>query len=157
MCSNCCESLTCGGHDTSYRSSPTGSRPTKRHATDRGTLRSSDRDERLLCLHSAGCVWSFRNKDRPDSSRYSRPAFVEPEVHKDALALTGKAVMLTFGLLSPNKGFENVIKALPRIRSRHKNVVYVIAGATHPHVRRGRAIDTGTVAGPAREVGSSER
>ena len=61
--------------------------------------------------------------------------FVEPEVHKDALALTGKAVMLTFGLLSPNKGFENVIKALPRIRSRHKNVVYVIAGATHPHVR----------------------
>jgi glycosyltransferase involved in cell wall biosynthesis len=61
--------------------------------------------------------------------------FVEPDVYKSALALTGKAVMLTFGLLSPNKGFENVIKALPRILSRHKNVVYVIAGATHPHVR----------------------
>ena len=61
--------------------------------------------------------------------------FAEPEVDKNALALSGKAVMLTFGLLSPNKGFENVIKALPRILSRHKNVVYVIAGATHPHVR----------------------
>ncbi len=43
--------------------------------------------------------------------------------------------MLTFGLLSPNKGFESVIRALPRILARHKDVVYVIAGATHPHVR----------------------
>jgi glycosyltransferase involved in cell wall biosynthesis len=44
--------------------------------------------------------------------------------------------LLTFGLLSPNKGFENVIQALPRILSRHNNVVYIIAGATHPHIRR---------------------
>ena len=48
----------------------------------------------------------------------------------------GKTVLLTFGLLSPNKGFESVIRALPRILSRHKKVVYIIAGATHPHVRR---------------------
>ena len=61
--------------------------------------------------------------------------FVEPKVHKSALALAGKLVLLTFGLLSPNKGFENVIRAMPRIRARHKNAVYVIAGATHPHVR----------------------
>jgi glycosyltransferase involved in cell wall biosynthesis len=61
--------------------------------------------------------------------------FVEPEVYKDALAIGGKLVLLTFGLLSPNKGFENVIQALPRILARHKNAVYVIAGATHPHVR----------------------
>ena len=44
-------------------------------------------------------------------------------------------VLLTFGLLSPNKGFENVIHALPSILSRHSDVVYIIAGATHPHVR----------------------
>ena len=61
--------------------------------------------------------------------------FVEPEVYKDALSFGRKLVMLTFGLLSPNKGFENVIRALPRILARHKNAVYVIAGATHPHVR----------------------
>jgi glycosyltransferase involved in cell wall biosynthesis len=61
--------------------------------------------------------------------------FVDPEVYKDALGLAGKAVLLTFGLLSPNKGFESVIRALPRILSRHKNAVYVIAGATHPQVR----------------------
>jgi glycosyltransferase involved in cell wall biosynthesis len=61
--------------------------------------------------------------------------YVEPEVYKDALAVAGKLVLLTFGLLSPNKGFETVIRALPRILARHKDVVYVIAGATHPHVR----------------------
>ena len=61
--------------------------------------------------------------------------FVQPEVYKDALAVAGKLVLLTFGLLSPNKGFETVIRAMPRILARHKDVVYVIAGATHPHVR----------------------
>jgi glycosyltransferase involved in cell wall biosynthesis len=61
--------------------------------------------------------------------------FVEPEVYKGALSVVGKLVLLTFGLLSPNKGFENVIRALPRILARHRDVVYVIAGATHPHVR----------------------
>ena len=61
--------------------------------------------------------------------------FVEPDVYKESLAIAGKSVLLTFGLLSPNKGFESVIQALPRILSRHRDVVYVIAGATHPHVR----------------------
>jgi glycosyltransferase involved in cell wall biosynthesis len=44
-------------------------------------------------------------------------------------------VLLTFGLLSPNKGFENMIHALPSILTQHSDVVYIIAGATHPHVR----------------------
>ena len=60
--------------------------------------------------------------------------YVEPEVYKDALAIARKTVLLTFGLLSPNKGFESVIQALPRILEKHRNAVYVIAGATHPHV-----------------------
>ena len=61
--------------------------------------------------------------------------FVEPEVCKDALAVAEDIVLLTFGLLSPNKGFESVIRALPRILARHSDVVYIVAGATHPHVR----------------------
>ena len=61
--------------------------------------------------------------------------FVDAASHKDS-STEGKTVLLTFGLLSPNKGFESVIRALPRILSRHKKVIYVIAGATHPHVRR---------------------
>ena len=56
--------------------------------------------------------------------------------YKDSSSTRGKTVLLTFGLLSPNKGFENVIEALPRILSRHSDVVYLIAGATHPHVKR---------------------
>jgi glycosyltransferase involved in cell wall biosynthesis len=44
--------------------------------------------------------------------------------------------LLTFGLLSPNKGIENVIRALPAILARHKNVIYIISGATHPHIKR---------------------
>ena len=62
--------------------------------------------------------------------------FAESAFYKDSLSTEGKTVLLTFGLLSPNKGFESVIHALPRILSRHSNVVYIIAGATHPHVRR---------------------
>jgi glycosyltransferase involved in cell wall biosynthesis len=61
--------------------------------------------------------------------------FVEPDVYKKLFSAEGKTVLLTFGLLSPNKGFENVIQALPRILSRHSDVVYIIAGATHPQVR----------------------
>jgi glycosyltransferase involved in cell wall biosynthesis len=61
--------------------------------------------------------------------------FAEPVFHRDSLSAQKKIVLLTFGLLSPNKGFETMIQALPRILSQHSNVVYVIAGATHPHVR----------------------
>ena len=45
-------------------------------------------------------------------------------------------MLLTFGLLSPNKGIENVIQALPQILAKHKNVVYIVAGATRPHILR---------------------
>jgi len=62
--------------------------------------------------------------------------FLDPNFYKDKFGVEGKAVLLTFGLLSPNKGIENVIEALPQILSRHKNVVYLVAGATHPHVLR---------------------
>jgi len=61
--------------------------------------------------------------------------FAEPASCKDSFS-NGKTVLLTFGLLSPNKGFESMIHALPHIVARHPNVVYIIAGATHPHVRR---------------------
>ena len=62
--------------------------------------------------------------------------FLDPNFYKDRFGVEGKAVLLTFGLLSPNKGIENVIQALPEILSKHKNVAYIVAGATHPHVLR---------------------
>jgi hypothetical protein len=62
--------------------------------------------------------------------------FTDPNFYKDGFGTEGKDVLLTFGLLSPNKGIENVIKALPSILSRHGNVVYMISGVTHPHILR---------------------
>jgi glycosyltransferase involved in cell wall biosynthesis len=60
--------------------------------------------------------------------------FVDPSFHKDLFGVEGKIVLLSFGLLSANKGIENVVSALPAILARHPNVVYIILGATHPHV-----------------------
>lgn len=48
--------------------------------------------------------------------------------------MEGKTVLLTFGLLSPNKGIEYVIEALPAILKRHPNTVYIVFGATHPNL-----------------------
>jgi glycosyltransferase involved in cell wall biosynthesis len=62
--------------------------------------------------------------------------FLDPNFYKDRFGVEGKAVLLTFGLLSPNKGIENVIQALPQILAKHSNVAYIVAGATHPHVLR---------------------
>jgi glycosyltransferase involved in cell wall biosynthesis len=62
--------------------------------------------------------------------------FTDPNFYKDGFGTEGKDVLLTFGLLSPNKGIENVIQALPTILPRHSNVVYMISGVTHPHVLR---------------------
>jgi len=62
--------------------------------------------------------------------------FMDPNYFKDRFGTEGKSVLLTFGLLSPNKGIENVIKALPSILAKYPNVVYIVSGVTHPHVRR---------------------
>lgn len=61
--------------------------------------------------------------------------FTDPNYFKDKFGTEGKSVLLTFGLLSPNKGIENVIRALPAILARHPNVVYIVSGVTHPHIR----------------------
>jgi len=60
--------------------------------------------------------------------------FVDPSFHKDLFGVEGKTVLLSFGLLSANKGIENVISVLPSILEKHPNVVYIVVGATHPHV-----------------------
>ncbi len=80
--------------------------------------------------------------------------FLDPNFYKDRFGVEGKAVLLTFGLLSPNKGIENVIQALPQILSKHKNVVYIVAGATHPHIlRREGDKYRASLQGLAKEVG----
>ena len=62
--------------------------------------------------------------------------FTDANFYKDAFNVEGKTVLLTFGLLSPNKGLEHAIRALPEIVAAHPDVVYIILGATHPHLLR---------------------
>jgi len=62
--------------------------------------------------------------------------FTDPNFYKDGFGTEGKSVLLSFGLLSPNKGLESVIQALPEILAHHSNVVYMISGVTHPNVLR---------------------
>jgi len=62
--------------------------------------------------------------------------FIDPNFYKDLFGVEGRQVLLTFGLLSPNKGIENVIEALPEILKKHPQVVYMVLGATHPKLLR---------------------
>ena len=62
--------------------------------------------------------------------------FVDPSLYKDQFGVGGKQVVFTFGLLSPNKGIENVLNALPQVIAKFPNVVYIILGATHPNLVR---------------------
>lgn len=77
-------------------------------------------------------------EDRVDVIPHGIPdmEFVDPGFHKDRFGLEGRQVLLTFGLLSPNKGIENVISALPQVVGRHPSVAYVVLGATHPQLLR---------------------
>ncbi|MEX2128636.1 MAG: glycosyltransferase family 4 protein [Xanthobacteraceae bacterium] len=62
--------------------------------------------------------------------------FLETHQAKAKLGFVGKTVILTFGLLSPSKGIENVINAMPAIIRSCPTAVYVVLGATHPNLLR---------------------
>ena len=62
--------------------------------------------------------------------------FVDPNYFKDQFGVEGRIVLLTFGLLSPNKGIEHVLNALPAILAKFPDVVYIVLGATHPNELR---------------------
>ncbi len=75
-------------------------------------------------------------------------AFVEPDQAKIRFGFSGRAVILTFGLLSPNKGIEVMIDAMPSILKSRADAVYVVLGATHPNLvrRQGEAYRESLVA-----------
>ena len=74
--------------------------------------------------------------------------FVEPDEAKAKLGFSGRTVVLTFGLLSPNKGVEVMIDAMPLVLESRPDAVYVVLGATHPNLVRdqGEAYREGLVA-----------
>jgi glycosyltransferase involved in cell wall biosynthesis len=62
--------------------------------------------------------------------------FADPNYFKDEFGVAGKQVLLTFGLLSPNKGIEYALRALPEILREFPRVVYIVLGQTHPNLLR---------------------
>jgi glycosyltransferase involved in cell wall biosynthesis len=64
--------------------------------------------------------------------------FVAPDYYKDRLGVGERKLLLTFGLLSPNKGIEYVLNALPDVVAEFPEVLYIVLGATHPHELRAR-------------------
>lgn len=61
--------------------------------------------------------------------------FVDPSYYKDQYGVEDRKVLMTFGLLSPGKGLEYAVQALPKIVEKHPETTYLIVGATHPHVK----------------------
>ena len=94
--------------------------------------------DRLVVMSTSGAELLRRvhgiSDDRIDLIPHGIPHVPVDPLSKDRLGITGKTVILTFGLLSRDKGIEYVIDALPAIVAAHPETVYVVLGATHPHV-----------------------
>jgi glycosyltransferase involved in cell wall biosynthesis len=94
--------------------------------------------DRLVVMSASGASLLERVHGIPDSQIDLIPhgiphVAVDPD-SKARLGVDGRTVILTFGLLSRDKGIEHVIDALPAIVATHPDVVYIVLGATHPHV-----------------------
>jgi glycosyltransferase involved in cell wall biosynthesis len=74
-----------------------------------------------------------RRRDEHAGGR--RPLYVAP-LAGGYERMQSRFLLSTFGLISPGKGLETAIDALPLIIERHPEVLYLIAGRTHPQVAR---------------------
>jgi glycosyltransferase involved in cell wall biosynthesis len=76
--------------------------------------------------------------ERVDLIAHGIPTVPETDqrVLKEQFNVEGRPVALTFGLLSPGKGIEHVLHAIPEIVARFPNFVYLVLGATHPSLIR---------------------
>ncbi len=94
--------------------------------------------ERLVVMSASGAELLRRvhgiSDDQIDLIPHGIPLVPAEGRSKDRLGVEGKTVILTFGLLSSDKGIEYVIDALPAILAVHPETVYIVLGATHPHV-----------------------
>jgi glycosyltransferase involved in cell wall biosynthesis len=101
--------------------------------------------ERLIVMSETGANLLKRvhgiAADQIDLIPHGIPHVPVDDGSKGRLGLAGKTVILTFGLLSPDKGIEYVVDALPAILAGNPDTVYVVLGATHPHIveREGEA------------------
>jgi glycosyltransferase involved in cell wall biosynthesis len=95
--------------------------------------------ERVVTMSAYGAALLRETYGVPDHKidliPHGTPSIPFTSGNKDRLGVEGKLVILTFGLLSPDKGIEHVIDALPAVLARYPDTVYIVLGATHPHVK----------------------
>jgi len=100
----------------------------------------AERSDRLVVMAEKGSEILTEIYGVPDSKVDVIPhgipdiPFGESERYKSQFGVEGRIVLLTFGLLGPGKGIEYAIEALPAIAERYPNVIYLVLGATHPHL-----------------------
>lgn len=108
----------------------------QRHVMDELVARS----DRIVVMARMGQQILHEVYDVPDAMVDVIPhgipdvPFADSSGFKRQFGVEGKSVLLTFGLLGPGKGIEHAIRAMPTIVSRHPEAVYLILGATHPHL-----------------------
>jgi glycosyltransferase involved in cell wall biosynthesis len=94
--------------------------------------------DRLVVMSESGAMLLKEvhgiSADQIDLIPHGIPTVASDPGSKDRLGVEGKTVILTFGLLSPDKGIEYAIDALPAILAAYPDTVYIVLGATHPHV-----------------------
>jgi glycosyltransferase involved in cell wall biosynthesis len=99
----------------------------------------AERSQRLVVMSAQGAEVLAATYGVPaakiDVIPHGIPQVPATRESKHRLGVEGHEVLLTFGLLSPDKGIEYVIEALPAIVAAHPEVVYIVLGATHPHVK----------------------
>ncbi|MFI5913950.1 glycosyltransferase [Dactylosporangium sp. NPDC051541] len=73
----------------------------------------------------------------PDAMRRPpEPATLRPELRELLDKVRGKPTLTTFGLLSKGKGIDIAIDALAEVVRKHPDVQYIVAGTTHPEIKR---------------------
>jgi glycosyltransferase involved in cell wall biosynthesis len=103
-------------------------------------LKLADLSERLIVMSRKAIDFLTDNYNIPEEKitfiHHGIPdvPFVDSNFYKEQFRVEGKKVLLTFGLLSPNKGIEHVLQALPMIIKKHPDIAYIILGATHPNI-----------------------
>src|SRR4029078_8798112 len=112
-------------------------------SAQRGVMRRVvDASEKIVVMSEKACEFLRSVHGTPDRKIELIPhgiphfPFLDTHLAKTKFGFAGKTVILTFGLLSPNKGIESMLDAMPRIIESCPNAVYVILGATHPNVVR---------------------
>ena len=102
----------------------------------------SERCERLVVMTHLAVDLLEKSYDIPPESTHVIPHGIpdmradERDVNKASFGVTGQRVLLTFGLISPAKGIEVVIRALPKLVAEFPDLIYLVVGATHPAIKR---------------------